>query len=78
MAMLIFSAILSDLTSRSLSFLIDKCLTMTAAAPAVEETLNSLQRLLHRAHVIVEESEERIVTNQAMLRQLNRLRKEIT
>ncbi|KAF8690560.1 hypothetical protein HU200_040924 [Digitaria exilis] len=50
---------------------------MTAAAPAVEETLNSLQRLLHRAHVIVEESEERIVTNQAMLRQLNRLRKEM-
>ncbi|KAF8731773.1 hypothetical protein HU200_015711 [Digitaria exilis] len=77
MAMLIFSAILSDLTSRSVSFLIDKCLSMTAPAPSVEETLNSLQRLLHRAHVIVEESEERIVTNQAMLRQLNRLRKEM-
>ncbi|KAF8731774.1 hypothetical protein HU200_015712 [Digitaria exilis] len=72
-----FSAILSDLTSRSVSFLIDKCLTMAAAAPAVEETLNSLQRLLHRAHVIVEESQERIVTNQAMLRQLNRLQKEM-
>nr|CAB3456177.1 unnamed protein product [Digitaria exilis] len=50
---------------------------MAAAAPAVEETLNSLQRLLIRAHVIVEESQERIVTNQAMLRQLNRLQKEM-
>nr|CAB3459512.1 unnamed protein product [Digitaria exilis] len=50
---------------------------MTAPAPSVEEKLNNLQRLLHRAHVIVEESEERIVTNQAMLRQLNRLRKEM-
>nr|CAB3452479.1 unnamed protein product [Digitaria exilis] len=50
---------------------------MTAPAPAVEETLNSLQRLLIRAHVIVEESQDRIVTNQAMLRQLNWLQKEM-
>jgi hypothetical protein len=76
MAMIIFSAILSDLTSRAVSFLIDKCSSLTAAAP-VEEALNNLQRLLHRVHVIVEESQQRIVTNQAMLRQLDRLQKEM-
>ncbi|OEL31372.1 hypothetical protein BAE44_0007609 [Dichanthelium oligosanthes] len=48
-----------------------------AAAPSAEETLNSLQRLLRRAHVVVEELQERIVTNRMMLRQLNRLQKEM-
>ncbi|KAL6639595.1 hypothetical protein ACP70R_023325 [Stipagrostis hirtigluma subsp. patula] len=67
-----FSAILSDFTSRSMSFLIDKF-----SRPTVEETLNSLQSLLLRVHVIVEEAEERRITNQAMLRELNRLRKEM-
>ncbi|XP_062188752.1 putative disease resistance protein RGA3 [Phragmites australis] len=71
-----FSAILSDLTSRSVSFLIDKCSRPTAA-PSVEETLDSLQRLLLRVGVVVEEAEERLIANQAMLRQLNRLRTEM-
>ncbi|CAN6165698.1 unnamed protein product [Urochloa humidicola] len=72
----LFSAILSDLTSRSISFLIDKC-SRPMPPPTVEETLNRLQRLLLRVHVIVEEAEKRHITNAAMLRQLSQLRKDM-
>jgi hypothetical protein len=70
------SSILSDLTGRSISFLIDKCTRLTSP-PTVEETLSNLQRLLVRVHVIVEEADERHISNQAMLRQLSQLRKEM-
>uniref|UniRef100_A0A0E0HW64 NB-ARC domain-containing protein n=2 Tax=Oryza TaxID=4527 RepID=A0A0E0HW64_ORYNI len=66
------SAILSDLTSRSISFLVNKCSKPTT--PTVEERL---QQLLLRARVIVEEADERFITNQAMLQKLNILRKEM-
>ncbi|XP_066393678.1 putative disease resistance protein RGA3 [Miscanthus floridulus] len=71
------SAVLSDLTSRAMSFLLDKLSTAAIAAATSEETLSSLERLLLRVHVIVEEAEQRHVTNQAMLRQLNQMRKEM-
>ena len=53
------SAVLSDLTGRSMSFLIDKLSTAAIAAATLEETLSSLERLLLRVHVIVEEAEQR-------------------
>ena len=70
------SSILSDLTGRSISFLIDKCLRQTSP-PTLEETLSNLQRLLLRVQVIVEEADERHISNHAMLRQLSQIRKEM-
>jgi hypothetical protein len=70
------SSVLSELTSRSISFLMDKCSRQTSP-PTVEETLSNLQRLLLRVHVIVEEADERHISNQAMLRQLSQLRKDM-
>ncbi|KAM0892079.1 hypothetical protein ACQ4PT_025977 [Festuca glaucescens] len=70
------SAILGELASRSISFLVDKCLKRTSA-PTEEESANSLQRLLLQVRVIVEEAEERLITNQAMLHQLSILRSEM-
>uniref|UniRef100_A0A0E0HW17 NB-ARC domain-containing protein n=1 Tax=Oryza nivara TaxID=4536 RepID=A0A0E0HW17_ORYNI len=66
------SAILSDLATRSISFLINTCMKQTESA--MEERL---QRLLLRVRIIVEEADERIITNQVMLQQLNILRKEM-
>jgi hypothetical protein len=70
------SSILSDLTTRSISFLIDRC-SRSTTPPTVEETLSNLQRLLLRVHVIVEEADERHISNHAMLRQLSQLKKEM-
>lgn len=42
-----------------------------------EERLDNLQRLLLRVRIIIEDAEERHVTNQDMLHQLNILRKEM-
>uniref|UniRef100_A0A0E0LGE4 NB-ARC domain-containing protein n=1 Tax=Oryza punctata TaxID=4537 RepID=A0A0E0LGE4_ORYPU len=66
------SAILSDLASRSISFLINKCSKPTT--PTVEERL---QQLLLRARIIMQEADERFITNQAMPQKLNILRKEM-
>ena len=70
------SSILSELTSRSISFLIDKCLRQTSPI-IVEETLSNLQRLLLRVQVIVEEADEQHISNHAILRQLSQIRKEM-
>lgn len=71
-----FSAVLSDIVSRSVSFFIDKCSKFIP--PCVEgKRINDLQRLLLRIRVIVEEAEGRLITNQAMIHQLNMLRKEM-
>uniref|UniRef100_A0A0D9WUX1 Rx N-terminal domain-containing protein n=1 Tax=Leersia perrieri TaxID=77586 RepID=A0A0D9WUX1_9ORYZ len=67
-----FSAILSDLASRSISLMISKY-----SKPTVSIMEERLQRLLLRARIIVEEAEERLITNHAMLQQLNILRKEM-
>jgi hypothetical protein len=62
-------AVLSDITSRSMSSLIDKFSTAPIAAATLEDILSSLERFL-----IIEEAEQRHVTNQAMLRQLNQMK----
>uniref|UniRef100_A0A0D9WUW6 NB-ARC domain-containing protein n=1 Tax=Leersia perrieri TaxID=77586 RepID=A0A0D9WUW6_9ORYZ len=67
------SAILSDLASRSISFLINKY----CSKPTGSNIEERLQRLLLRVQIIVEEAEDRLITNQAMLLQLNILRKEM-
>jgi hypothetical protein len=71
------SSVLSELTSRSISFLMDKCSRQLASPPTIEETLSNLQRLLLQVHVIGDEADERHISNQAMLRQLNQLRKDM-
>ncbi|TVU39885.1 hypothetical protein EJB05_13329, partial [Eragrostis curvula] len=55
MAMFV-AAILSDLTSRSISFLINK-ISGSSTAMTVEDALSSLQMLLLRAEVVVQEAE---------------------
>uniref|UniRef100_J3KZR7 NB-ARC domain-containing protein n=1 Tax=Oryza brachyantha TaxID=4533 RepID=J3KZR7_ORYBR len=72
----IVSAILGELASRTISFLIDKY-SERVTTTTEEERLDNLQRLLLRVRIIVEDAEERHVTNQAMLHQLNILRKEM-
>ncbi|TVU16968.1 hypothetical protein EJB05_32972, partial [Eragrostis curvula] len=72
----IYNTIVEKIVSRSISFFIDKCSTMTE--PSMEDkSEHNLQRLLLRARVIVEEAEGRDITNQAMVHQLNILRKEM-
>ncbi|KAK1677278.1 hypothetical protein QYE76_038126 [Lolium multiflorum] len=72
----IFSATMGELASRSISFLVDRYLRQKAA-PTDEERLCSLQRLLLRVRVIVEEADGRVIANQAMLHQLSILKKEM-
>uniref|UniRef100_A0A0D9V0R0 NB-ARC domain-containing protein n=1 Tax=Leersia perrieri TaxID=77586 RepID=A0A0D9V0R0_9ORYZ len=73
----IVSAIMGELASRTISFLIDKYSERVTTAATEEERLDNLQRLLLRVRIIVEDAEERHVTNKAMLNQLNILRKEM-
>ncbi|KAF6998385.1 hypothetical protein CFC21_014526 [Triticum aestivum] len=73
----IFSAAMGELVSRSISFLVDRYLKQRTAATTEEERLHSLQRLLLRLHVVVEEADDRLITNQAMLQQLSILKKEM-
>ena len=61
--------ILGDLTSRSINFIINK--VSKPPALAVED---SLQRVLLRAQVIIDEAMGKHITNQAMLLRLNLLR----
>jgi hypothetical protein len=72
----IFSTAMGELASRSISFLVDRYLKQRAA-PTEEERLHSLQRLLLRLRVAVEEADVRLITNQAMLHQLSILKKEM-
>uniref|UniRef100_A0ACD6AT61 Uncharacterized protein n=1 Tax=Avena sativa TaxID=4498 RepID=A0ACD6AT61_AVESA len=72
----IFSATVGELATRSISFLVDRYLKQKAA-PTEEERLCSLQRLLLRVSVVVEEADGRLITNQAMLHQLSILKKEM-
>lgn len=72
----ICSAVMGELVSRTISFLVDKYLKQTTA-PTEEERLHSLQRLLLRLCIIIEEAEERRITNQAMLHQLCILKMEM-
>ncbi|GJN10429.1 hypothetical protein PR202_ga28523 [Eleusine coracana subsp. coracana] len=75
-----FSAIIGDIITRSISFLMDKYAVnkySETTKPTMEDkSLHELQRLLCRANTIIEEAEGRIITNRAMTYQLNILRKE--
>ncbi|KAG8055606.1 hypothetical protein GUJ93_ZPchr0001g32486 [Zizania palustris] len=66
-----FSAVLSDLVSRSISFMIDRYCWQQQD---VEENLHRLHRVLLRIQAIVEEADGRCITNQAMLLQLRMVR----
>jgi hypothetical protein len=63
------SAILGDLATRSINFLISK-----SFKPAAEDTADRLRRVLLRAQVIVDEAIGRDITNHSMLLQLDMLR----
>ncbi|KAB8083276.1 hypothetical protein EE612_005412 [Oryza sativa] len=65
-----FSAVLGDLLSRSISFMVD---SYYQKHQGVEENLQCLHRLLLRIQAIVEEADSRHITNQAMLLQLRML-----
>ncbi|CAL4961662.1 unnamed protein product [Urochloa decumbens] len=68
------SAVISDLISRSISFAIDKCRRRQRDAPTIEDNLQRMRRVLLRIRITVEEAERRLVTNRAMLRQLQLMR----
>ncbi|KAF0931799.1 hypothetical protein E2562_005771 [Oryza meyeriana var. granulata] len=61
------SAVLGDLLSRYISFVIDRYYSQQQG---VEEDLQQLQRMLLRIQTVVEEANGRSITNQGMLLQL--------
>lgn len=65
------SAVLADLLSRSISFVIDR---YCQQQQGVEENLQQLQRMLLRIQTVDEEANGRRITNQAMLLQLKTMR----
>ncbi|CAN6181001.1 unnamed protein product [Urochloa humidicola] len=66
---MILSAVLGELTSRSINFIINKF-----SKPPTLTVDDSLQRAVIRAQIIIDEATGRPITNQAMLLQLNMLR----
>ncbi|KAM0828975.1 hypothetical protein ACQ4PT_067188 [Festuca glaucescens] len=62
-------AVLGELATRSVSFVIDKYSKLPVQAMEI-----NLERILLRAQVIVEEAEGRHITNQGIIRQLRMLR----
>ncbi|CAO2198448.1 unnamed protein product [Urochloa humidicola] len=70
----LLSAVASDLVGRLISFLI--CKFQEPPGSAVADIIR-LQRALLRARLVVEEADARLVTNRAMLQQLNQLRGEM-
>jgi hypothetical protein len=76
----VVTAIIGDLAGRSISFLVDRYLNRTASNTGIgsgDDDVDRLHRLLLRLHIIVEEAEQRRITNRAMLRQLDALREEM-
>uniref|UniRef100_A0A0E0C7C1 Disease resistance N-terminal domain-containing protein n=1 Tax=Oryza meridionalis TaxID=40149 RepID=A0A0E0C7C1_9ORYZ len=67
-----FSAVLGDLLSRSISFMIERYKQQQQSVE--EESLQQLHRVLLRIEAIVEEADGRLITNRAMLQQLGMLR----
>ncbi|KAL6647696.1 hypothetical protein ACP70R_015133 [Stipagrostis hirtigluma subsp. patula] len=64
------SAIVGELTTRSINFFISKL----SKPPLLSDVEDRLHRVLLRAQVIVDEAMERHITNRAMLQQLDMLR----
>ncbi|PUZ42224.1 hypothetical protein GQ55_9G567100 [Panicum hallii var. hallii] len=75
---MLYSAVLNELVSRSVSFLLAKRRERTAATAQEELLLQRLRGLLLRSCTVVEEAERRLVTNNraTMLRHLTALRNE--
>lgn len=67
------SAILGELVSRSISFMVDRYWNQ----PLVDDTLRRLRQLLLRSRAIVEEAEGRHLMNRGMINQLAALRDEM-
>ncbi|KAL6849883.1 hypothetical protein ACP4OV_020510 [Aristida adscensionis] len=67
----VLSAVVCDLVSRCISFIISKS---QAQVSINEDKISRLQRLLLRAGTVVEEAERRQITNHGMLLQLKQLR----
>jgi hypothetical protein len=66
---IVISAVASELVSRFISFLSKQY----SGHACLKQNLEELQRLLLRAHTIVEEAEGRYVSNSGMLAQLRTL-----
>lgn len=74
----IVCAIIGELASRSVSFVIETCSSKRMDPSSTEEImLGRLQRLLLRVGAVIEDAEERLITNTAMLQQLNTMRLEM-
>lgn len=69
---IIIAAIMTDLTNRSISLLMDWYLKPT---PYEKDIIQRLQWMLLRVHLMVEEADGRCITNLAMLQQLNVVRR---
>jgi hypothetical protein len=67
----VLSAAAGDLVSRFFSFLMSKYSDVTCSE--VEKSVERLQQLLLRAHMVVEEADRRYITNSGMLLQLKML-----
>ncbi|GJN10469.1 hypothetical protein PR202_ga28564 [Eleusine coracana subsp. coracana] len=66
---IVLSAVLAELTTRSINFFINKF-----SKPTIRDVEDRLFRILHRAEVIVDEATGRRITDQAMLQQLDMIR----
>uniref|UniRef100_A0A0E0M5A1 Disease resistance N-terminal domain-containing protein n=1 Tax=Oryza punctata TaxID=4537 RepID=A0A0E0M5A1_ORYPU len=66
---LIISSIAGDLTSRLISFLMNKFSDHLCS----EEKVNRLEQLLLRVHMVIEEADGRYITNSCMLAHLKRI-----
>ncbi|KAK3126226.1 hypothetical protein QOZ80_7AG0553440 [Eleusine coracana subsp. coracana] len=66
---IVLSAVLSELTTRSINFFINRI-----SKPTTVDVEDHLHRILHRAQVIVDEAMGRRITNHAMLKQLDMIR----
>ncbi|KAF2912521.1 hypothetical protein DAI22_10g017200 [Oryza sativa Japonica Group] len=63
---LIISSITGDLTSRLISFLMNKCFNTLYS----DEKVKRLEQLLQRVHMVVQEADGRYITNRCMLTHL--------
>ncbi|WVZ61652.1 hypothetical protein U9M48_011490, partial [Paspalum notatum var. saurae] len=73
----IITAILAEITNRSISYVAGKYLEVTGRPAMEDKWLQELQQLLLRAQTIVEEAEGRLITNRAVVYQLSIMRKEM-
>jgi hypothetical protein len=73
----IISAIIGEVASRSISFVIETCSKRMVRPSTVEAKLGILQRLLLRVGAVVEDAGRRLITNQAMRQEMYRVMEEV-